>query len=133
MIRHGKVSWTMRKALRWEVIYTLKTTKELWTKCKDGETGKNHIRQDHITESARSVIQFAVFNFANINTFVLFPTILINLNSVTRVLASSIHYIILKSTMIKALEACEFTTVRVKKEPLALKRTSSYEARSIMG
>lgn len=105
MIRHGKVSRTLRKALRWEVIYTLKTTKELWIKCKDGRTGKKHIRQDHITESAHSVIQFAVFNLANINTFVLFPIILINPNSVTRVLASSIHYIILKSTMIKALKA----------------------------
>lgn len=105
VISHGKVHWTMRKALHWEVIYTLKTTEELWIKYKGGETGKKHISQHHITESACSVTQFAVFNEANINTFILLLTVIINPNSVTRVLASSIHYITLKATMIKALKA----------------------------
>lgn len=86
VIGHEKASWTMRKALHWEVIYTLKTTEELCSKYKGGETGKKDISQDHITESACSVIQFAAFNEVNINTFVLFLTVLINPNSVTRVL-----------------------------------------------
>lgn len=93
----------MRKSLHWEIIYTLKTNEELWIKYKGGETGKKHISQDRITESACSVIQFAVFNEANVNTFVLLLTVVINPNSETRVLASSIHYVILKSTVIKAL------------------------------
>lgn len=144
VISHGRVSWTMRKALPWEVIYTLKTTEELWVKHKGGETGKKHNSQHHITESACTVIQFAVFNEANINTFILFLTVLINPNSVTRALASSIHYVILKSTVIKVLKAlplhiknhhgdCVFTTMRAVEENLMAKKASSYKAKSIMG
>lgn len=138
-----KAKLIMRKSLHWEIIYTLKTSGELWIKYKGGETGKKHISQDHVTESACSVTQFAVFNEANVNTFVFFLTVLINPNSETRVLASSIHYVILKSTVIKALEALPLYVKKRQKDRLSVyycesqeslmaKKTSSYKARRTM-
>lgn len=75
MISHGTVSWTMRKALHWGVIYTLKISKDLWIKYKGGETVKKHIRQDYTLESL-CASQFVVPNKANINTFVLYFIVL---------------------------------------------------------
>jgi len=90
--------------LHWEVIYTLKITEEFWVKHASEETGKQYASQHHRTESACSVFQSAVFNKANMNTLVLFLTVLIHPNSMTRVVASSVHYAILKPTKIKALK-----------------------------
>lgn len=82
----------------------LESTEEIWANYKGGEIGKKRISQHHITESACSVVQFAVFNEASINNFVFLLTVLTNPSSVTSVLAS-IRYAILQSTTIKALKA----------------------------
>lgn len=75
----------------------------------------------------------------------MFLTVLINPNSDTRVLASSTHYAVLKSTIIKALKVLpphitivmetdhQFTIVRVEKENLMAKMAYGYKDRSMMG
>lgn len=100
----------MRKPLHWEVIYTLKTTEELRIKYKGGKQERS-ISAMITLQSLRALLCSLLFLTKQISTyFFLFLTVLINPNSVTSALASSIHYVILKSTMIKALKALPLQT-----------------------
>lgn len=84
-------------------MYTLKTFEEPWVEYNDGEIGKK-LSASIRFQSLHALLFGLVFNKANINTIVLFLTILINPNSEKRSLASSPHYTFLKSMKIKAVK-----------------------------